>query len=410
MEEVIKDNINKLYVNGEERFNDKKANVKRLPLESIKILDFTRLFPGPLCTQILADYGAEVIKIEEPNKGDYNRKFRCRSDEDYGAIFATLNRNKKSICVDLKTEDGIEIIKKIIKDVDIVVESYRPNIMKKIGLDYESVKKYNPKLIYCSITGYGQDGVYSNKAGHDINYLSYSGVLDIINRTNGNDASNMTFPPFQLSDVVGSLNSAVAILLALQNRNKYNEGQYIDVSLMDVTLSNCLQCIMPDYYRKNELPNQYESVLFGKSASYCVYETLDGRGLAVAAIEPKFWERFCIAIEREDLITFVYDNSKLFIIKDEIQNIIKTKTLKQWMEIFEDVDACVSPVLRLDELESNNHIKTRQLITKQHFCKGKIKVLEHPVKFSSIISRDKNLVAKLGENTQEVLRKYIGNS
>lgn len=379
---------------------DEREKKRKLPLDGIKVIDFTRLYPGPSCTQVLSDYGATVIKIEDLEKGDYNRWFRREINDDYGSIFAALNRNKKSIRIDLKNEKNKEKIINIIEKSDILIESFRPNVMKKLGLDYESVKNYNSNIIYCSITGYGQEGAYWNKAGHDINFISYSGVLDIMNMGEYNNLFNMKLPPFQLSDVVGGLNSVIAILLALQYRNNFNKGQYIDISLMDSTISTCLQCIFPDYYKRNDLPTLKSNLLYGMSANYCLYKTSDNRGLAVGALEEKFWARFCIGIGREDLITH-NSEEELYILKDEIQKVIIKKSLREWMDIFKDIDACVSPVLKLNELEFDEHIKERKLIVNQEFMNGTIKVLDSPIKFSSISTREKKRAPVWGENTNE---------
>ena len=366
-----------------------------MPLDGVKVIDFTRLYPGPCCTQILGDYGASVIKVEDCIKGDYNRWFKKDEDDEYGAIFAALNRNKKSITVNLKDKKERENILKVIKNADVLLES-----MKKLGLDYESIKIINPDIIYCSITGYGQSGDYKNKAGHDINFMSYSGVLDMMNFSFENSSEKLMLPPFQLSDIVGSQNCVIAVLLALQHREKFNEGQYIDISLMDSTLSACLQCILPDYYKTKEIQTKKSNVLYGMSANYCVYRTADNRYFSVGALEDKFWKEFCIGLGREDLISHNNDD-ELFELKEEIQKTTEKKTLKQWMDIFMNLDACVTPVLKLNELENSAQVKERNLIVNQEFGDGYIKVLDSPIKFSTIITKDKKRAPKLGEDTSE---------
>lgn len=391
-------------VNGKKMDENKKK--RKLPLDGVKVIDFTRLYPGPCCTQILSDYGASVIKIEDSEKGDYNRWFKKDENEEYGAIFAALNSNKKSVAVNLKDRKERENIIKIIEKADVLLESFRPGVMKKFDLDYENVKNINSNIIYCSITGYGQSGKYRNKAGHDINFMSYAGVLNMMNFNFKNSTHNMMLPPFQLSDVVGSLDSVIAILLALQHREKFNEGQYIDISLMDSTLNTCLQCILPDYYKTNELQTEESNVLYGMSANYCVYRTADDRYLSVGALEDKFWREFCIGIGREDLIIHNRED-ELYNFKEEIQKVIEKKTLSDWMEIFKDLDACVTPVLKLNELENAEQIVQRRLIVNQEFGDGNIKVLNSPIKFSTINTKDKKRAPKLGENTNEFNRAKI---
>nr|WP_303244349.1 CaiB/BaiF CoA-transferase family protein [uncultured Cellulosilyticum sp.] len=372
-----------------------------MPLGAIKIIDFTRLLPGPYCTEILADFGAEVIKIEEPQKGDYSREYGTKVGGN-GAMFASINQNKKSVCIDLQTEQGKSQIMALIQEADVLVESFRPRVMQKLGLDYETVKTVNPNIIYCSISGYGQYGPYAQKAGHDINFLSYTGILDLMCKGKQVIDYEMLIPPVQITDISASLNSVIAILIALINRQKTGEGQYIDISIMDSVIASSMQCVLPEYYASRKMPNGDNNQLFGKCANYGVYRTKDNRLLTVAAIEPKFWRAFCNAIQKEELITCIEDTQKLITCREEVQSIIQTKTLKEWENIFSEVDACVTPVIRIDELETNQHVKVRKLLS---YEEENIK-LESPFKFSTIHMHARSKAPMLGEHSKEILAKY----
>lgn len=370
------------------------------PLQSIKVLDLTRLLPGPYCTMFLADFGAEIIKVEEPTLGDYARDEEPKIGSD-SAIFTSLNRNKKSVTLDLKSEEGKEFFLELVKDADILVESFRPKVMDRLGLGYETLKNINPKLIYCAITGYGQTGPYANKPGHDLNYISYAGLLDLV----GERKEKPIAPPVQIADIGGgSLMAVIGILMALQARNHTGKGQFVDISMLDGAVS-WLQTLLPNYLADQQLPNRGELPLSGEKACYGVYETNDGRFIAVGALELKFWTEFCKAIEREDLIQSLnvpIEHQQEM--KKEIAEVIKTKTLAEWTEVFERYDACVSPVLNFDEMTEHPQIKNRQMIQDIPGIAGK--QINNPIKLSDTPSKIYANAPKLGEHNEEILGKY----
>src|SRR5699024_6804551 len=229
-----------------------------MPLESIRVLDLTRLLPGPYCTMLLADFGAEVIKIEEPTIGDYARSFEPAVDED-SAMFHSLNRNKKSVCLDLKSEEGKNTFLRMVDEADVIVESFRPGVMKRLGLDYETLKIRNPSIIFCSVTGYGQNGPYANRPGHDVNYLSYAGLLDLI----GHPDEKPVIPAAQIADIGGGAYPAtVGILIALFEREQSGEGQYIDISMLDGVIS-WLQMTLPNVLIGKQQPERGNEMLTG---------------------------------------------------------------------------------------------------------------------------------------------------
>lgn len=279
---------------------------------------------------ILADFGADVIKIEEPKIGDYARKFEPLVDKN-SAMFHSLNRNKKSVCLNLKSKVGKDTLLKMIDETDVFVESFRPGVMERLGLNYDILKKRNPQLIYCSITGYGQDGPYANHPGHDINYLSYAGLLDLMGHENGDPV----IPATQIADIGGgALPAAIGILLALYERGNSGEGQFIDISMLDGVIS-WLQSVLPNLLTGGEVAVRGKEMLNGGRACYAVYETKDEKYLSVGALEPKFWEKFCVKIGREDFVPLleapIREQHRL---KYEIQKIISEKTLDELDSIF----------------------------------------------------------------------------
>ncbi|WP_209123277.1 CaiB/BaiF CoA-transferase family protein [Alkalihalobacillus sp. BA299] len=373
------------------------------PLHSLRVLDLTRLLPGPYCTLLLADFGAEVIKIEEPQLGDYARWEEPKVGTD-SAIFSSLNRNKKSVTLNLKAEKDKEIFLEMVKTADIVVESFRPGVMDRLGLKYEHLKMINPKLIYCAITGYGQTGPYAKLPGHDLNYLSFAGLLELQGERN----AKPVLSPVQIADIGGgSLNAVIGILMAVISRNQTGEGQFVDISMLDGVVS-WLQTILPNYLANNELPTRGKLPLSGEKACYEVYETSDQRYLAVGALEPKFWKEFCKGINREDLIEDLgAPISRQDEMKNEISNIIKAKTLGEWVETFEEYDTCVSPVLNFEEMISHPQIVSRQMI--QSVPGLNYKHIGIPIKLSETPGNIHSNAPRLGEHNEEIFEQ-IGYS
>ncbi|WP_164667813.1 CaiB/BaiF CoA transferase family protein [Virgibacillus doumboii] len=371
-----------------------------LPLQSIRVLDLTRLLPGPYCTMLLADFGAEVIKIEDPNTGDYARIYEPKLDED-SALFHSLNRNKKSVSINLKSKEGKEDFLRLAESADVVVESFRPGVMERLGLGYETLKNINLGLIYCAVTGYGQTGPYANRPGHDINYLSYAGLLNLM----GEKKSSPVIPATQIADIGGgAFPAAVGILLALFEREKSGEGQFVDVSMMDGVVS-WLQTVLPGYLSANAVPKRGEQMLDGGRACYAIYETKDARYLSVGALEPKFWAKFCSVIERDDFIPLLEAPlQEQYRLKYEIQTIISGKTLSEWLELFSDIEACVSPVLNFEEVIKDPQVLAREMIkTVNHSTMGPLKQIGTPIKLSRTPGEIRREAPKLGESTDDLL-------
>lgn len=368
-----------------------------MPLNEIRVLDLTRLLPGPYCTLMLADFGAEVIKVEEPGLGDYARWEEPMVSEDKGAMFHSLNRNKKSVTLNLKSDSDKSLFIELVKSADVLVESFRPGVMGRLGLDYETLKEVNKKLIYCAITGYGQTGPYAKKPGHDLNYLSYAGVIELQGEEERVPVSSST----QIADLAGGAQMAInGILLALMERTKSGKGQFVDISMLDGSIS-LMQTLLPKYLYDRQLPGRGKTDLAGGKAAYRVYKTADGRFISVAALEPKFWVEFCDAIEKPELLDFLtkpIEDQRYAM--DVIQNVIQTKTLHDWMDIFENLDACVAPLLNLEEVTENTQVKAREMIVK---VKEGIDQIGIPIKLSRTPGQYKLPSASLGEHNTEIL-------
>src|SRR3990172_8684943 len=321
----------------------------------IRFLDLTRLLPGAYCSLLFADLGADVIKMEEPGVGDYARLVPpgFRSDGG-GAAFQMLNRNKKSLTLNLKHEDGKMIFRRLAAGADIVLESFRPGVMRRLGLGYEALSEVNPRLIYCAITGYGQDGPNQNLAGHDINYLGHAGVLAITGPRGGPPV----LPGAQIADLGGgSLMAAFTISAALHHRNLSGRGQMLDVSMTDGTVS-WLSAHLGAFFATGHVPARGEARLNGGLVCYGVYETKDGKYLTVGALEPKFWQAFCRVLGREDLVPHQYAaGEKRDKVEADLRQTFKTKTRDEWLAAFKGVNACVGSVLGFHEVGEDPRLR-----------------------------------------------------
>ena len=328
-------------------------------LDDLKILDFSTLLPGPYATLMLADMGAEVLKISSASRPDIVLDYPpFIGDTGVSASQTWLGRNKKTMFLNLKTGEGKAVVKELVKEYDIVLEQFRPGVMEKLGLGYEDLKAVNPKLIYCSLTGYGQTGPLRDAAGHDINYMSRSGIISQAGRRE----SGPSLMNFQIADIaVGSMNSVIGILAAVNYRKNTGKGQYIDVAMMD----GCVPFNSLDgagFLVSGKEPKREGERLNG-GCIYDFYETKDGEYLSVGSLEPQFWSRFCTAIGREDLIEGTVYPPNIDEVKAEIRGILKTKTRDEWVEVFSHYDACVQPVLNLKEaLLEDEQVKEREMV------------------------------------------------
>ena len=325
-------------------------------LEGIKVIDFSTLLPGPLASLFLVETGAEVIKIEKPDVGDEIRL----SDPKWGdqsASFSLLNRGKKSLSLDLKDPGDLKILKPILKEADIIIEQFRPGVMKRLGLDYENIKKINKNIIYVSITGYGQDGPKSMVAGHDLNYIGNTGLLSV----SMGDGENTVVPPALVADIAGgSYPAVINILLALRKRDLNNEGSYIDISMSD-NLFPFMFWGLGSGFSKNKWPGNSDGVLSGGSPRYNIYKTRDGGYVAAAPLEDRFWNKFCKAIELPNKFINMQNNQQMVI--KEIRKIIALNDKNYWSEVFYKADCCCSIVKSIEEAVNDHHFKVREIFS-----------------------------------------------
>jgi len=370
------------------------------PLEGIKILDCTRLLPYQYCTMLLGDLGAEILKIEEPRVGDYGR-WGDVSRSYESVAFVMTNRNKKSMKLNLKHETGKEIFKKLASAYDVVVESFRPGVMDRLGLGYKEIQKINPEIIYCSATGYGQKGPYRDKPGHDVNYLSISGILS----WTGEHTGRPVIPGIPFGDMAGGgVFPALAIIAALLGKERTGRGQYIDTCQTDVLTSfNLLNFAQVLAQKKGQKARPVN--IRGGMLCYNTFKTRDGKFVALGAVEPKFWRNFCKAVGREDWIPnhfLPYEEGGDA--TEELKDLFASKTQKEWAEILENVDTCFTPILTPDETLENHHLKERGIITTMEDPKrGETIQLEFPAKFSDDLNLKRSPAPFFGEHTREVL-------
>ena len=362
-----------------------------MPLNQIKILDVSRLLPGPYATMILAEFGAHVIKIEDPDTGDPVRATIPKRKGE-SIYFSSLNRGKRSLTLNLKSEKGRAIFRRLAASSDVLVEGFRPGVMKKLGLDFESLKEINPRLIYCAITGYGQSGADAGRAGHDLNYLAKSGLLDFLQKD-----GQPIVPGFQLTDIVGgTLQALVGILLALIQREKTGRGQLVDVSMVDGALL-FLPLILAEFGLQDLSPNP----VGGFFACYYLYPTQDGRTLSVACYERKFWEGFCRALGHEEWIPLQFNPDPVVQenLKTQISQILSSQSLNHWVKIFGPLNICVEPVQSLNEVVNDPHFQERGDLFKENGILN----LHFPLRGSGFKKYSDIRAPHLGEHTEEIL-------
>ena len=360
------------------------------PLSGIRILDLSRLAPGPYLTQLLADLGAEVIKIETPTAGDYARLVPAKMG--LGKMFEMINQGKKSVAINYRNPRGREIFLRLVATADVVLDNFRPGTAARWKMDYESLRVIKPNLIYCALTGYGQDGPYRNRAGHDLNYAAISGALSL------NALENKPPVPYGLTvaDLSGAMLAGIAILSALTGRQQNGQGAYLDIALLDGIFSWMMPQAGGAYFDNLQVAGG-TLALHGGLACYNIYETSDGRYLSLGALEPTFWSDFCKITERNDLLSRQFDRT----IKEDVANIFRQKSLAAWLELFSASDGCVEPILSFEEALLHPQIKARGFVREEN---GQPVGLNSPFVFTR---REDRSVPKLGEHTKDVLKDLL---
>jgi crotonobetainyl-CoA:carnitine CoA-transferase CaiB-like acyl-CoA transferase len=374
-----------------------------LPLEDIRALDLSRLLPGPFCSLLLADFGADVVKVEDTGLGDYVRwsqpKFAGVEDTAAAAFFLALNRNKRSIRIDLKSEAGRDVLLRLVRDADVLLESFRPGVLDRLGVGYERLRQENPALVYCAISGYGQDGPYRNRSGHDMNYLGLAGVLGLTGDRDG--------PPVQaagqIADIGGGAQmAAFAILAALRERDRSGEGQLVDVSMTDGALS--WMAMNAGRAFAGDVPHRGDLELAGRIICYRPYAAADG-WVTLGALEPKFWQAWCHGVGREDLVERQFD-APGSPAHAEVEAIFAARTRAQWQAFATEHDCCLEPVLDLDEALDSELVRAREMVVEldQPGATEPVRALGVPVKLSRTPGDPHRLPGpSLGEHTEALL-------
>jgi crotonobetainyl-CoA:carnitine CoA-transferase CaiB-like acyl-CoA transferase len=361
------------------------------PLKGLRVLDLSRLIPGPFCTLILSDLGASIDKVEDPHVGDYLRVFPPLKNGLSGRFIA-LNRDKRSICLDLKKPDGRDTLLRLARNYDVVVETFRPGVLDRLGVGFAALSEVNPRIVLCSISGYGQNGPLRDRAGHDLNYVSLAGVTGMA----GPSENVPPTPPIQLADVAGgALWGAVGILSALIGVQRTGRGRHLDVSMCE----GALAFMLPDlgnYDAGGVPPKRGGELLNGGSPAYGVYRTQEGRFVSVGALEPKFWSALNEKLGRKvDLSELVATGEQATRVKGELQAIFATRTRDEWEAHFAGADVCVEPVLSPDEIEKHPQHQARQLF----FPVGPYKQMRTP--FGTADGHQ--VPPMLGEHTADIL-------
>jgi len=327
--------------------------MKDFPLAGVRILDLSRLLPGPFCTMILADLGAEVIKIEDLESGDYMRSFRPFVG-GLSAYFQALNAGKKSAAINLKAAAGRDLFLRLAASAGVVVESFRPGAVDRLGVGYAAVRAVNPRIVYCSISGFGQDGPDRDRAGHDLDFISRAGLLALC----GWPDSRPTIPPVQIADLSSALYAAAGILAWLRESERTGEGRHLDIGMLDSAFS---WMVMPlGDYSAGERGGRGRLPLSGRHPCYNVYRTRDGRDISLAAIEPKFWDAFCKAVGREDLRPLQFSEKPGDLALFEA--LFAGRTAAEWTDLLRGADCCCEVAPGLDEVLADPQIRHRGLI------------------------------------------------
>ena len=363
-------------------------------LEGIKIIDFSKWLPGQYCGMVLGDFGADVIKVEDV-KGDVTRGFTPAKEPGMSYWHLMLNRNKRGITVNLKTPAGREVLLRLLKEADVFLEGFRPGYLKMLGLDYESVSKINPRLIYCSITGFGPEGKYKHMPSHDLNVIGLAGVAA------PEDGTDISVPSVQVAALGGSLNAISGILMALYARERTGKGQLVNVDLYSsainaeiTAISSVIGC------RETGMPS------FGRTAShyYSVYKTKDGRYLSIGTIEPKFWQKMCRLIDLPELESRQFDFAHSAEIKEKLAAAFAGKTQAEWLELIGKDEFCVTPIRTLQEaLDSSLTTEQSQMLVTKKEDFGDYTYVKSGAKLSDTPGTIRKRAPYLGEHTQEVL-------
>jgi alpha-methylacyl-CoA racemase len=374
-------------------------------LADVRVLDLTRLLPGGFCSLLLADLGADVVKVEDTGAGDYVRwappYYGDESHQALGtrsALYLALNRGKRSIRLDLKHETGRDALLRLVRGFDVVLESFRPGVLDRLGCGYDAMRDQNPRIVYCPITGYGQTGPNTQRAGHDLNYLGLVGLLGLTGEPGGRPIQSAG----QIADIGGgALTAAIGVLAALRERERSGEGQLVDISMADGSLA-WLAMTAAAYLCDGRVPERGGEQLTGGFVCYYPYEAADG-WVTCGALEPKFWRRFCEGTGRPELADKQFERPGSDAWR-EIAEVFRSRTRDEWRAFNDEHDAMIEPVLDLDEALSSELVREREMVVEVDQPElGPVRLLGAPFKLSRTPADPTRSAPALGEHTQEVL-------
>lgn len=373
-----------------------------MALDGIKVLDLSRLAPGPHCSMLLADFGADVTLVEAvPGASAKLGTTGVRRSEaaERAAAFNALGRGKKSIALNLKEEEARKVFYRMVEGADVVIEGFRPGVVKRLGVDYDTLSAINPRIICCSISGFGQTGPYANLVGHDINYIAIGGALGVTGRPGQPPA----IPVNLLADFAGGgLTAAFAICLAIIAREKTGRGQYIDVGMSDGVLS-LMTSAFSHYFSTGQPIRPGEYLLNGAAPFYNTYRCSDGRWFSIGSIEPHFWENLCRVLGTEDLLPHQFDQPKWPEMIERFAGIFATKTADEWMAILSQYDICAAPVLEMENVVTNEHNLARGMVIELDSPVGKVKQIGVAPKLSDTPGMPRSTAPLIGQHTDEIL-------
>jgi len=357
----------------------------------MRVLDLSRLLPGPYCSRILSDFGAEVIRIERPGGGDWSRYVPPLDPETgEGLLFRALNRGKKNLTLDLKAEEGKAIFFRLVETADVVLESFRPGVMERLGLSYDTLSEINPQLIYCSLSGYGQEGAHKGRAGHDLNYVGLSGLLDLT----GSREEAPCMPGAAIADIAGALWAAIGILQAVVKRQQTGRGQRVDASLLGGALSTLSLPVA--HWQGGQPLHRGTGDLGGGLVCYNIYQVKDGGYMTLSALEPKFWTAFCLAIGRADLVGQSFapavPGEPVY---EDLCTLFQSRTRQEWIETLGESDACCEPVYDVGEALDSSPVQALQMLGGEG--------LLPPIRLSAQEAREARPAPSLGQHTDDYL-------
>jgi crotonobetainyl-CoA:carnitine CoA-transferase CaiB-like acyl-CoA transferase len=366
-----------------------------MALEDVHILDLSRLVPGPFCTMLLGDLGADVLLIEPPPDSRAGQ-----APSVGGEAYNALGRNKRSIVLNLRDDEARQVFYRLTESADVVLEGFRPGVVQRLGVDYETLREKNPRLVYCSLSGYGQTGPYAGLVGHDINYISVGGALGMI----GWPDQPPAIPMNVIADFAGGgLHAAYAILAALHARERTGRGQFVDIAMSDGVLYLLTQHIS-SYFATGRAPEAGRTVLNGSAPNYNVYQCRDGGWISLGSLEPHFWANLCRAMGLEDLIPHQYDGAKRDEIFAHFREQFKTKTRDEWFEILKQTDICAAPVYGLDEALNDPHNQARGMVVEvEHPEAGRVRQVGVGTKLSETPGAVRSAAPSPGQHTDDVL-------